>query len=58
MKRLAILAAVIPTAALAHPGGHHFSEWMHILTEPDHLAMIGAGVAVVAYGAVKLRSRL
>jgi hydrogenase/urease accessory protein HupE len=37
-------------AALAHPGEHAFTllnSVAHVLTEPDHLAMIAVGVIVV-----------
>lgn len=57
MKRLAALLALAPTAALAHPGEHRFADLVHLVSEPDHLAMIALGVVVVAYTVYKLRSR-
>lgn len=45
-------------AALAHPADHHLSplqSLVHLLTEPDHLAMIA--LAAVAAGAVWLARR-
>jgi hypothetical protein len=56
MKKILISAAAVvasSNAALAHPGEHGFSvlnSLWHLLTEPDHLAMIG--VAVVVAGAL------
>jgi len=41
----------LPTAvAFAHPGEHHggFASLVHLLTEPDHLAMI-LGAAALGY---------
>ena len=47
------IALLTPTLALAHPGDHStmtFAQGMrHLLTEPDHLAMMAA-LAVVAVG--------
>ncbi len=41
-----------PTAALAHPGDHADGGFMtslrHVLGAPDHLAMVVAGVALLA----------
>ena len=57
MKRLALLASLAPSAALAHPGEHRFANLLHLVSEPDQLAMIALGAAVVAYTVYKLRSR-
>ncbi len=57
MKRLTAAFALFPTLALAHPGDHGHAEWLHLLTEPDHAAMIALGVAALAYGVFKLRAR-
>lgn len=51
MKRLAILAGFFPAAAWAHPGHHLFDSIAgfvaHLLSEPDHVAMIvGAGLGI------------
>lgn len=47
MNRLAALPALLlPSAALAHAGDHAHSGLLHILTEPDHLAMMALAVAV------------
>lgn len=54
---VALLAALIPGVALAHPGDHRFADLLHLIREPDHLAMIGIAVAAVVYGVVKLRAR-
>jgi len=41
-----------PTPALAHPGDHADGDFMtslrHVLGAPDHLALLVAGVVVVA----------
>lgn len=49
MKRLVPALILLPSAALAHPGDHHATGLLHLLTEPDHLAMIAAVVAVLCY---------
>ncbi|MBM3614182.1 MAG: hypothetical protein FJX28_01715 [Alphaproteobacteria bacterium] len=43
--------------ALAHTGEHGASDLMHLVTEPDHLAMIALGLALVVLVAVKLWGR-
>lgn len=52
MKRIIALLTLLPTAALAHPGDHShsgfFTNLRHILTEPDHLAMLAAAAVAVA----------
>ena len=52
MKRTFAVLAVLPSAALAHPGDHGaagvFANLRHVLTEPDHLALLAVVVAVVA----------
>jgi hydrogenase/urease accessory protein HupE len=59
MSRLLLLGlAALTGPALAHPGTHH-DAWMatllHLLSEPDHLALaLGAVVAGIA-GALALR---
>lgn len=54
MSQLSIaLAALSPTLALAHSGEHHgsfFHGLGHVLTEPDHLAMVCALAAVIGAG--------
>ncbi len=51
MKRI-ILLTLIPTAALAHEGNHaqlgFFGNLHHLLSEPDHLAMLATATALVA----------
>jgi len=42
---------------LAHPGDHRFANLLHLVSEPDHLAMISLGTALVAYTVYKLWSR-
>jgi hydrogenase/urease accessory protein HupE len=53
MKKILIATATLISttgAALAHPGDHTLTllnSIVHILSEPDHLAMIAVGVIVV-----------
>ena len=52
MKRVAMLLAMFPVVAWAHPGHHLFSSaasyMAHLLSEPDHVAMIvAAGLGMV-----------
>jgi hypothetical protein len=49
MKRLFTLLALLPTAALAHPGDHRADGLLHFLSEPDHAALIAFGAAVLGY---------
>lgn len=57
MKPLIFAAALTPSFAVAHPDHSHepLSLW-HVLTEPDHAAMIAIGIAIVATLAVKSRA--
>ncbi len=52
MKRITAMLTLLPSAALAHPGDHShsafFANLRHILTEPDHLAMLAAAAVAVA----------
>jgi len=57
MKRLTAVLVALPTLAMAHAGDHTGAGLTHLLTEPDHLALIAALVAVVALVIYKLRSR-
>lgn len=57
MTRLIALFALAPAAVLAHPGDHHAPGLLHLVTEPDHLAMIALGALGVGYTLYKLRSR-
>lgn len=47
----------LPAAAFAHPGEHPggFASLAHLLTEPDHLAMILGAVAVGVFIYRKVR---
>jgi hydrogenase/urease accessory protein HupE len=59
MMSIATLMAVT-TVAKAHPGEHAFSmaqSLFHLLTEPDHLAMMAAAAALAAVLWFKLRKR-
>jgi hydrogenase/urease accessory protein HupE len=49
MKRILIAALLTPAAALAHPGDHRADGVLHFLSEPDHLALIALGAAVLGY---------
>ena len=56
MHRAAAVALfLVAASAHAHPG-HGIAELWHLLTEPDHLAMILLPVAIAA-GLVLLRRR-
>ncbi|MEI6799695.1 MAG: hypothetical protein WCO04_10855 [Pseudomonadota bacterium] len=57
MKRLTAVLVALPTLAMAHAGDHTGLGLTHLLTEPDHLALIAALVVVVALVIYKLRSR-
>lgn len=43
---LVCLAALLPLAALAHPGDHSAVPPTHALTAPDHLAVLIALIVV------------
>lgn len=51
MKKLIALAALLPTAALSHPGNHSDVAPTHALTSVDHLAVLIAIVAVIGLAA-------
>lgn len=57
MKRLSLALALLPLPAFAHPGDHAQRGFFHLLTEPDHLAMLALGTAAVIYGLIKLGAR-
>jgi hydrogenase/urease accessory protein HupE len=62
MKRLAMLAGCFPAVAWAHPGHHLFDSIAgyvaHLLSEPDHVAMIaGAGLGLGWLVTTALRRR-
>lgn len=44
-------------SAHAHAGDHGFASLMHLLTEPDHLALLALAVAAGVAGARVLRRR-
>ncbi len=54
---VAAAALLLAMPAQAHTGDHGAADLMHLLTQPDHLAMFGLGIAVVVLVAVKLWSR-
>ena len=61
MKRTALLASVIfaaTTPALADPGHGMAGSLFHLLTEPDHLAIIAVLAAVGWYTFRRLRARI
>jgi hydrogenase/urease accessory protein HupE len=63
MKKIVISATallVMASAAQADPGAHHmpFAQTLfHLLTEPDHLAMIAGAAALAIFLYVKSRKR-
>jgi len=47
MRPLFVVPFLLASSAFAHPGAHHeniLASLMHLLTEPDHLAMFGIAV--------------
>ncbi len=57
----AMLPLMFSSVAHAHPGEHHgtlFDAIVHLLTEPDHLAMAAIAVLVGVVGARLHRRRL
>jgi hypothetical protein len=57
MKRILSVALLTPSAALAHAGDHRSDGLIHFLSQPDHLALIALGAAVLGYAVWKLWSR-
>jgi len=52
---LAILLTLAAVPALAHPGAHHanlFETVLHLLSQPDHLALLALALVVAVAGAV------
>ncbi len=45
------LTLLLPGAALAHQGDHRQTDWLHALTETDHLLALAGivGLAVIGY---------
>ncbi len=61
MKQLAILVACFPAVAWAH-GGHHLFDSVtalmaHLLSEPDHAAMLGAVLLAIGWMVVTVLGR-
>lgn len=58
MKKLCALLAssLLPLTAHAHPGPHEHDSWfesiLHFMSEPDHVAILAAGVVALVVGAV------
>lgn len=63
MKKLFIATGLVNATsgtAMAHPGEHAFSvvaSVYHLLTEPDHLAMMAAAIIIAAALIYKFRRR-
>lgn len=57
MKTMIAASALTPSLALAHADHSHepLTLW-HALTQPDHAAMIAAGIAVLAVLVMKSRA--
>lgn len=55
MKRLTFALFAIATPALAHPGDHSTTGLVHLLTEPDHLAILALAGLVVAFVVYRAR---
>jgi hydrogenase/urease accessory protein HupE len=57
---LAVLLSLAALPALAHPGDHHgdlAALLWHLVSEPDHLAMMSIAIIVGAGAATSLRRR-
>jgi hydrogenase/urease accessory protein HupE len=63
MKKMIISSLVlagVATPALAHPGDHSYDlakSLFHLLTQPDHLAMLAVAIAAIAFAVFKFRGR-
>jgi len=61
MKRTALLAlTLLATPAFADPGHGMAGSFVHLLTEPDHLAVLGllAGAAVFTFRHLRTRRKV
>lgn len=59
-KFVAACIAFTPISALAHPGEHRqglLATLVHLLTEPDHLAMAAIALLIGIWGVRRLRAR-
>lgn len=59
-KTIFTLLIITPISALAHPGEHHHglpATIIHLLTEPDHLAMAAIAIAIGVWGARRMSAR-
>ena len=57
MTRLATALALLPAAAMAHPGDHAQADAAHLLTQPDHLVTLALIVALGVAAWAFLRGR-
>ncbi|HEU4778467.1 MAG TPA: hypothetical protein VFS58_01160 [Steroidobacteraceae bacterium] len=55
-RAAAVVLALLSTVAQAHPG-HAVADLWHLLTEPDHLALILLPVAIAAVAVLARRRR-
>ena len=59
-KLIAILLSLAALPAFAHPGEHHqgmLATLWHLVSQPDHLALIGIAVIAGAGSAFVMRRR-
>ncbi len=59
-KTITTLLFLTPLSASAHPGDHHqglLATLIHLLTEPDHLAMAAIAILPGIWGVRRLRVR-
>ena len=60
MKRIIVLS-LLPTAASAHAGFHadlsFAAQFQHLLSQPDHLALLAGLAIAAALYAYKVRSK-
>jgi len=59
-KIITALFLLTPLSALAHPGEHHMgllAGLVHLLSEPDHLAMAAIAIVIGIWGARRFSAR-
>jgi len=59
-KMIFTLLTLAPLSAVAHPGEHHMgllAGLVHLLSEPDHLAMAAIAIVIGIWGARRFIAR-
>jgi hypothetical protein len=60
MQALMTLALAWSSVAWAHPGEHHGNlgdALLHLMSEPDHVALLVAAAVIGGFGALMMRRR-